>query len=88
VSKRGRFVPYVAVDWYDSHTQRHAWNSDQEVNAYHSEPIVCTTVGMLVKRDKRGITIAMSVNSQGQMGGLWHVPAGMIRRVHRLKARS
>jgi hypothetical protein len=86
--KQGKFLPFVEVTWVDSHSSASsAWRSLKEAEEYHCEPCVCSTVGFLFKRDRRGLTLAQSVNEQGQVGALWHVPAGMVRRVRRLRAK-
>jgi hypothetical protein len=86
MSKRGKFAPYVVVDWRDSHTSaKIGWRSFSEVDEYHALPAVCTSVGLMVKRDKKGITLAMSTTDEGLVSNLWHIPAGMVLRVRRLR---
>jgi len=84
-----RFVPFVEVQWRDSHTPTTtAWRNWAEVKQYHNEPCKCSTVGFLVRSDKRGVTLAMSVTDGGLFGGLWHVPRGLIIRTLRLRRSS
>lgn len=80
-------APLVEVTWHDSFTSRAtAWQDTDGVNAFHGNPAVCHTVGYLVKRDRTGVTLAMSKTDGGQYGSLWHVPAAMVRRLHRLRS--
>lgn len=85
---RARLLPFVEVTWRDSHTTATtAWRDMEQAEEYHGEPCECSTVGYLIKRDRRGITLAMSVTQGGLLGALWHVPRGLVRRVRRLRAR-
>jgi hypothetical protein len=88
-SKRGKFLPYVAVEWKDAHqSARTAWRPLGEAEDYHDLPCICSSVGFLVKRDKKGLTLAMSMSDEGLLCGLWHIPAGMVRSVRRLRAKG
>lgn len=79
-----RFLPFVEVTWDDACNSA-AWKSVEEAEEWHG-PVECSTVGYLFKRDKKGITLAMSLSKAGGVGGLWHVPAGMVMKVRRLRS--
>jgi hypothetical protein len=81
-----RFLPFVEVTWADS-CSSNAWKSHDEALEWHG-PVECSTVGYLFKRDKVGVTLAMSISKTGGVGGLWHVPNGMVKRVRRLRAKT
>lgn len=73
----------VEVTWEDA-SSTEGWMPPDEADGYHEREYICVTVGYLVKRDKRGVTLSATVNCTGARGGTWHIPAGMIRRVRSL----
>lgn len=75
----------VVVTWLDARSLRTAWTTADDAESYHDEGIECETVGFVVKRDRNGITVAQSRNTEGSVGNLWHVPAPLIRKVRRLR---
>jgi hypothetical protein len=91
VKKKDRFLPFVEVTWRDSYSVKEsAWTSMEEADESHlasKKSALCTSIGAVVKRDKIGLTLAMSMTAGGQVGGLWHIPAGMVVKVRRLRKR-
>lgn len=75
--------PAVAVWWGDAYIVEEQFEEDDCPN----EPAVQVTVGFLVKRDKKGVTLAMEYadDEPEQLRTRAFIPAGMIRRVQRLR---
>lgn len=71
----------VEIVWDDA-SNCPAWQKrEAAVKEFHVEQCVCVTVGLLLKRDKRAITIAATAGAQGQVAGVWRIPMGMVKRV-------
>jgi hypothetical protein len=72
----------VHVVWTDSHRPNPIWVSLDDIE--HEEAI-CNAVGIVVKWDKVGITLATC--SQGDsFGSTFFIPAGAIKHVYTLEA--
>jgi hypothetical protein len=82
-SKGWTWPPLVLVEWVDSHRSEgwHAWEP-------RTEPLVCRSVGYLVRRNRRAVTVAASVTREetAQRCGEITIPTCAIRKVRRLKA--
>lgn len=73
----------VQVEWVD------AWHDFENADPDEKlEPETCHTLGYLIRKDKRGITLAMDT---GKTDDGWEsrfrqfIPAGMVKRVRRIQ---
>lgn len=75
--------PLVLVEWWD------AWADHGDADPNETlHPMLCNTVGFLVKRDRLGVTLAQDggPNHDGkwEYRGRFFVPIKMVKRVRRL----
>lgn len=73
--------PFVEVLWRDAEGSP-GWHTQEELDAI-TVPLV-TTRGYLVREDKEMIVLAMG-HHEGSYLNLHTIPAGMVRKVTRLK---
>lgn len=69
----------VLVTWGD------AWADLEDFEEAQHKPMIFQTPGWLVKRDKRGITLAWDVGEDGDMRGEHFIPAQWVQSVRVLK---
>ncbi len=72
---------YVLLTWVDSFTYSEAWMDNDEINL---DPYIITTAGMLVKENKKHISIALGTHG-GRSMGVAEIPKGCIREIKRIK---
>lgn len=75
----------VLVEWEDAHSEN-SWYTKEEVEKNHCLPLLVKTVGFLVKKSKKGISITSGKASNNALLGNFFVPAGMIKKVSKLKS--
>lgn len=77
----------VEVTWVDACSYKGAWMSDEETKEWGNEGLVCTSVGFLVHRTRKGIMLAMSCHEGNGInwGGAWLIPAGCVTRVRKIR---
>lgn len=76
-AKRKLIHPIVKVYWDDACGQRR-WLPVRE--ARH-EPVETITVGYMLKKTTVGITVAATLNDQGDCNDVCFVPRGMISKI-------
>jgi hypothetical protein len=62
----------VLVQWDDAASVTSAWQKEVGV-------VGCETVGFLVKKDKKEVVIAHTLASDGDFGGKFAIPRGMVK---------
>lgn len=71
--------PLVQILWHDSRDADDAWTSEVDAIAYGEEPCEIFSVGYLVSKGTKFITIAGDWNPQDKdYGRLTKVPVGMV----------
>ncbi len=60
----------VRVDWHDHWSGMHQWSHPDDVD--HT-PKTCVTVGVVVKEDKNGITLAQNMGTAMQVADTTYV---------------
>jgi hypothetical protein len=74
----------LEVEWVDSHSHD-GWQSVVAARREHRKTRRIVSVGLLVKRDARALTLAVSAGPWGQVHGVLHIPKGAIMKVRRLR---
>lgn len=73
----------VEIEWVDSASTRGWGHREPDIV---NEPLLCRTVGYLVKRDRVAMTCAMNqAPSEADYGQLMTIPMPCVRRVRRLR---
>jgi hypothetical protein len=80
--RKGLKAPLVEVTWDDA-CSNHGWLDDTEL--HEATTIRMTTVGYMVRRDRKGLALAQAHGSHGKWAEIWVIPPGWIKRVRRLK---
>lgn len=71
------------VEWVDSGSPGDTvWSHKSDVKKL--KPIKCVTVGFIIKKTRKKITMASSV-IPGQFSGVMCIPKGCITKIRRLK---
>ena len=73
---------YYEVTWVDP-TGRVGWASPDEVAA--QKPMTCVTVGRILVRNSRRLTIYGSSTSEGMLTDVTVIPKACVRKIRRLK---
>lgn len=71
--------PIVEVEWEDA-VETSEWS---EVDSLRNRPMPTRSVGYLVKKSKRAITLVSLLNDHHSSLGVT-IPTGMVRRIHLL----
>jgi hypothetical protein len=71
----------VEIHWVDAASDS-GWQGQK---APGDETVDCRTVGYLLKRDSRVITVAQNVSHHGSTGEWMTIPVSCVRRVRRLR---
>lgn len=72
--------PLVLVDWLDSHI-RAGWRDDHD----EGQPAVCRSVGWLVAKDRRRITLVQSLANNGEAADSITIPRAAVTRMRTLR---
>ncbi len=73
----------VRVFWIDSNA-RPGWHGmDCDVS-----PSECSTVGYLLRSNRKNVTLCMSKSDQGNIGDIVSIPHCTVRRIETLKAKE
>lgn len=84
MKKDERFHRFVEVQWHDAHSTNR-WKSWTEADEQHDDPCLCVTVGFLVKKDKKNVSVAASIGPDaGTYGGIWTIPTPMVKKIYYL----
>ena len=75
----------LEVTWVDSCSNTRAWLSEDEARDWGTDGLLCVTVGHLLQRNRRGITLVMGFAANCSVSGAWFIPAGCIRKVRYLR---
>ena len=78
-----RKFPLCRVTWVDSASTR-GWNTLEEIRKDH-RPVECETVGYLVVRSRRMLSLVQSVSEFGRAAETISIPASCVRKVRKLK---
>ena len=72
--------PCVLVEWEDSAQPSSAWGWVDEIS--HPEPVLCQTVGFLVKETERCLLVALSIgdalSERPQANGVMQIPRSAV----------
>lgn len=68
----------VLVEWDDATQPSHGWVAPGDIDP---APAICQSVGWIVHRDDRAITLASTKCDDGEVMGVMRIPAGTVRRV-------
>lgn len=79
--KRRLVHPIVNVFWDDACGQQ-GW---RDVKDARHAPTQTVTAGYMVKKTKAGVTIAATLNDQGQCNDVCFVPRGMVTKIEVLR---
>lgn len=71
----------VLVEWEDS-TSVHRWQARSEVD---NKPAFCRTVGWLVAKDKKAMTVVGTYSAGSHFTGDLCIPMGAVRKVTEVK---
>lgn len=77
-----RKYPLYRVEWADA-VSVSGWFDPGEQSG--DEAVLSISVGYLVRRNSREITLAQSINVLGHFGDRITIPAGMIKSVRRIR---
>lgn len=72
----------IEVTWGD------AWGTNRwydETSMPDAKPVMCVSVGFLIKESKAGLTMAATKADNGDYTGVSFRPRGMIKKIRRLK---
>jgi len=75
-------APLVEVTWDDA-CSNHDWHT--EAGLTQATTIRMTTVGYMVRRDRKEIALAQTHGDHEKWCEIWVIPAGWVKRVRRLK---
>jgi hypothetical protein len=73
----------IEVEWVDS-SLNGEWRQHREVMRTRRKAVRCLSVGLLIAKDKHGITLASSAHGN-ELAGTMSIPKGAIRKVRRLR---
>lgn len=66
--------PIIEVKWVDSELYSNPWPSD-----WGDDIGEVTTIGYLVKETEKTLTLAMSIDDEGEPGGIFKIPKVTIK---------
>ena len=72
----------MMVEWVDSCTSSE-WQDVGE--AVKVPPLLCRTVGWVVRNDRTQVNLVQSLNGQGAVGATWVIPKSCVRKMRRLR---
>lgn len=72
----------VSVIWEDA-SHNNTWHTIED--AMNMKPYIVTTLGHLLKRDKKCVVVTQSISDRNTISDTMRVPVGMIRSVKVLK---
>lgn len=79
----------VCVEWLDacSSSGWHAMPSEGDPPVIEHQAMLCRTYGVLIQVNEDHIVVAQTVGvkDDADVGGLWSLPKGMIRRIEVLR---
>ena len=70
------------IEWWDS-SRTPGWN-----DAHTGAPMLCVSVGMLVHRDKKWITISASYNGGTQYCDQMTIPMSAVKKIRRIESQG
>ena len=76
--------PVVLVVWEDAHSED-AWTSLEDLD---TRPLSCQTVGYLVQKTKRVVTVSSTLSEDGQACCTLHIPRAWVRELRYLDRRK
>ena len=83
-----RRTPAYMVEWRDATCDSGWWNSLPDNRDPKGLTTRVTTMGYLMRKTPREITLAMSVSINGHAGELLTIPRAWIEGMHRIKKRK
>ncbi len=76
----------VLIEWDDTSSHQYkSWFDLEEVEGIHGDPTPMFTVGWLLKKDRKAVTIATTVAAQGSIATPWRIPAGCVKKMTFIK---
>ena len=78
-------APVVEVKWRDA-CSRGGWRDVS--HTHHDRPLCVTSVGYLLHKDKRRVTLALSLAANDDVGDTLTVPRSWILRVRTLRSEA
>lgn len=79
--------PLKLIEWEDAYNGNHDWLTVESIPE-SVEPLLLTTVGFELRRDKERVTLSMSYGCSREKptcADLFTIPIGMIRRERTLR---
>lgn len=75
----------VQIDWTDAACDvETAWRdleeAEKDIRQLKDADVLCHTVGILMRRTRKYITVALSINA-AELGPYMHIPVGCIKRI-------
>lgn len=74
--------PVVRVTWHDAHSLDN--NEWRELSELDDAPLVCISIGMLIKAKRHAILIQTQTDDNG-VDNVLMIPWGMVRKVEKLQ---
>jgi hypothetical protein len=73
----------VEVTWGDAWTSNSGWKDAKELPEHR--PLICKTVGYLIKKDKHGVMLAGTYTEGDGYNAIQFRPMGMVQSIRVLK---
>lgn len=68
----------VRIEWDDATQPSHGWVAPGDIDP---TPAICHSVGWIVHKDERAITLASTKCDGGEVMGAMRIPAGTVRKI-------
>lgn len=68
----------VLIEWDDATQPSHGWVAPGDIDP---TPAICHSVGWIVHKDERAITLASTKCDGGEVMGAMRIPAGTVRKI-------
>ncbi len=68
----------VRIEWDDATQPSHGWVAPGDIDP---APAICHSVGWIVHKDERAITLASTKCDGGEVMGAMRIPAGTVRKI-------
>jgi hypothetical protein len=70
----------VYIEWHDSYTTD-TWQNTQAAIAGCRSMMLCKSIGYMLDKNKKNITFCHTLNEEGQVTGVMHIPVGCIKKM-------
>lgn len=81
------FGSYAEVEWIDSHGESpgQGWTAIEKVRKRETQPLIITSVGIVVEHNPHGILLTMSRQGSDYIDSWLHIPKSAILHYKRLR---